>query len=443
MCESLESMKTQLTNIEREVFTDELVEEHESDRPGWHNMPVEIILKICSFLDPQFLNDTLSKVCQRFHNILADDHLWRYWVHSKIKGYYPTISELKLWDEEPINWKNVCLDMDVERKKWTNVKDTMIHIVVKDVHFASVDTVLLINDGRMCVSGGRDRGMALWNVMDIKPHFESDNVTTFAKPNPRAIKHDAHEGWVWDLATDDYKKTTKIYSASWDNTVKLWDLTTGLDCVEVFRCSGMAALSVVTVDHEVMAGLYSRKVLSFDPRVGSAAIYSYKPHGGPVLALQPYNNLLASLSEDKSMAMWDRRARKLLYNIKIPNAKAFPVCISWTPTALYLGDSKGKLHLYNPETHKYIKSFEIWPESTSVQPVKIIGCHQSNGNMITCSDKGYLKFYYNSYPPQEYTCIQSSTFDITQMRYLNGVLVVSTCDSALELWIPNEQYPDL
>lgn len=84
-------------------------------------------------------------VCQRFHNILGDEHLWRYWVYSKIKGDYPVIPDLKLWNEEQINWENLCVEMCVEKKKWSNVKDTMVHVVIKDVHFASVDTVLLIN----------------------------------------------------------------------------------------------------------------------------------------------------------------------------------------------------------------------------------------------------------------------------------------------------------
>lgn len=98
-------------------------------------------------MDAHFLKHTLSKVCSRFADILADDHLWKYWVHSKIKGCYPTLPHLKVWEDEQIDWEEVCVEMDVENKKWTNVKDSMRHIVVKDVHFASVDTVLLVNVG--------------------------------------------------------------------------------------------------------------------------------------------------------------------------------------------------------------------------------------------------------------------------------------------------------
>lgn len=96
-------------------------------------------------MEADFLKYTLSKVCKRFENILADEHLWKFWVHSKIKGYFPALSNLMVWDESPIEWEEICVEMDVEKKKWCNVKETTKHIVIKDVHYASVDTVFLAN----------------------------------------------------------------------------------------------------------------------------------------------------------------------------------------------------------------------------------------------------------------------------------------------------------
>lgn len=186
-----------------------------------------------------------------------------------------------------------------------------------------------------------------------------------------------------------------------------------------FRC-GMSALSVVTIGNEVIAGLYSKNILSFDLRSGARPTYAYKPHKGPVLALQTFNNMVASLSEDKTMAVWDRVAGKLLMSdVKIPTDKAYPVCISWSPSALYVGDSKGCLHLFNPENHTYVRTHEIWPEPPIIKPPsKITGCYQSQGNMIVCSDRGEIKFMYNCYPPQEYTNVKSRTFDVTQVNIL-------------------------
>lgn len=49
------------------------------------------------------------------------------------------------------------------------------------------------------------------------------------------MRHDAHSGWVWDLAADSTGRASTVYSASWDNIVKAWDLETNLTCVQQFR----------------------------------------------------------------------------------------------------------------------------------------------------------------------------------------------------------------
>lgn len=96
-------------------------------------------------MDAAFLSTTLSRVCGRFQDILTDIQLWKYWVNRRIKNTYPALPHLRVWAENEVNWEEACIEIDREYKKWTNVKERMHHIVVKDVHFASVDTVLLVN----------------------------------------------------------------------------------------------------------------------------------------------------------------------------------------------------------------------------------------------------------------------------------------------------------
>lgn len=186
------------------------------------------------------------------------------------------------------------------------------------------------------------------------------------------------------------------------------------------RCR-MSALSVATTESIVMAGLYSKKVLSFDKRAGSDPVSSYKPHRGPVLSLNIYKSMVASISEDKTLAIWDRVAGKLLvHDVKITE-KAYPVCTSWNQSAMYIGDSKGCLHLFHPEEYRHIKSLELWPEPPITKPSsKIIGCYQSAGNMIVCSDRGEIKFMYTCYPPKEYASVKTTTFDVTQVGLINN-----------------------
>lgn len=179
----------------------------------------------------------------------------------------------------------------------------------------------------------------------------------------------------------------------------------------------MSALSVAACDKTVMAGLYSKKVLTFDIRCGPKHINSYKAHRGPILTLNAYKDKVASVSEDKTLAVYDRIAGKLFKSdIKIPTDKAYPVCMSWTTNAMYVGDSKGTLHLFNPNDYTFVTSHELWPESSVTEPSnKIAGCHQGQGTMIVCTDRGEIKFLYNCNPPQEYKSMETSTVDVTQV----------------------------
>lgn len=180
----------------------------------------------------------------------------------------------------------------------------------------------------------------------------------------------------------------------------------------------MSALSVIAYGYYVMAGLYSKKKLTFDLRSGPTPVHVYKPHRGPVLALTSYGNLVASVSEDKSLAIFDRVAGKILEtDLKIPTVKAFPVSLSWNTYALYVGDSKGSLHLYNPDDFKHVRSLEIWPESESEieRSSKVVSCHQGQGTLICCSDRGEIKFLYNSCPPKEFQSIKTGTAEVTKV----------------------------
>ncbi|XP_023935777.2 F-box/WD repeat-containing protein 9 [Bicyclus anynana] len=444
MCDILKSVREEIADIESVCIKTHIgssEEVYNAAQPSLESMPLEIILKICSYLDAEFLKTVLGKVCSRFDDILSDVSLWKHRVSCKVSGSFPPLSSIDTSIEDNVDWTEMCIEMEVEKNKWCNVDTEMSHFVIKDVHYASVDAVILVNEGKTCISGGRDRCLALWNVMDFKSDESCEDNNILNDFKPTKVKHDAHSGWIWDLATSDVPDSY-IYSASWDNTVKAWDIKSEFECVQTFQCK-MSALSVIAYGYNVMAGLYSKKILTFDVRNGNLPVNMYMPHRGPVLALTTYGNLVASVSEDKTLAIFDRVAGKIMENdIKIPSDKAYPVCLSWNTYAMYVSDSKGTLHLFSPNDHKYVRSHELWPESDSEteRSNKIVGCYQGQGTVICCSDRGQIKFLYNCSPPKEYHSIQTNTADVTKLRYLNGILAVGTCDAALEFWIPKEEF---
>lgn len=83
-----------------------------------------------------------------------------------------------------------------------------------------------------------------------------------------------------------------------------------------FRCQA-AALSLVCANNLVAVGTYARSVMLFDTRVGELHINSYKIHHNAVIALSMSGDLIVSASEDRTVAVWDQRAGKVLKRTKL------------------------------------------------------------------------------------------------------------------------------
>lgn len=63
----------------------------------------------------------------------------------------------------------------------------------------------------------------------------------------------------------------------------------------------------------------------FDTRVGQSEVSQYRAHQRAVLALSMFGNFIVSASEDHTLAVWDRRAEKVLKQL---NLYANKVCVT-------------------------------------------------------------------------------------------------------------------
>lgn len=80
-------------------------------------------------------------------------------------------------------------------------------------------------------------------------------------------------------------------------------------------------LSITSKENFIAAGLYTSKVVAFDPRK-SESIFQLKPHTRSVIDLCLIKDFyLVSLSEDKTLSIWDLRTSQTVKTINLAKVK--------------------------------------------------------------------------------------------------------------------------
>lgn len=92
-----------------------------------------------------------------------------------------------------------------------------------------------------------------------------------------------------------------------------------------------AALAVTSKINFVAVGLFSRKVIGFDPRAHGRPLFELLPHSMSVIDMcMVEDNYLVSLSEDDTVSICDLRTRSTLKSLNLAqvNSKTSKLIIS-------------------------------------------------------------------------------------------------------------------
>ncbi|KAH7554485.1 hypothetical protein JRO89_XS12G0224000 [Xanthoceras sorbifolium] len=203
-------------------------------------------------------------------------------------------------------------------------------------HKASVQSIAAHASGDMICSGSWDCTLNLWRTNESGG--EGDQVST----KKRKVNNQANESQLEGEAVSTLVGHTQcvssvvwpqhetIYSASWDHSVRRWDVETGKDVSDIFCGKVLNCIDVGGEGSALIAAGGSDPILRiWDPRT-SAPVFQFASHSSWISACKWHDNSwfhLISASYDGKVMLWDLRTAWPLAVIDSHKDKV--LCADW------------------------------------------------------------------------------------------------------------------
>ncbi|CAK8533425.1 unnamed protein product [Lathyrus sativus] len=205
-------------------------------------------------------------------------------------------------------------------------------------HKSSVQSVAAQTNGEMVCSGSWDCTINLWRINDN--NAENDLVSKKRKVEGR-VEDSQLEGEAFTtlvghtqcVSSVIWPQRESIYSASWDHSIRKWDVETGKNLSDIYCGKALNCLDIGGEGSALIAAGGSDPIIRiWDPRKPgtSAPILQFASHKSWVTACKWHDKSpfhLLSASYDGKVMLWDLRTAWSLSTIESHSDKV--LCADW------------------------------------------------------------------------------------------------------------------
>uniref|UniRef100_A0A915D0V6 F-box domain-containing protein n=1 Tax=Ditylenchus dipsaci TaxID=166011 RepID=A0A915D0V6_9BILA len=392
-----------------------------------NDLPLETLLCIFDHVPAPDLWRNVRAINKQMHNIIQPNSFWLNRAQNQFKFQLP--SRMKPKPAETSSGVKHCVAVNTAVEKWScrNKPGGQLASPKSCIaHYGTIDAVKIFhtsNKKRFCVTGARDRKIILW---DLEKVAEEEDKKQWIS----AQIADAHSGWIWSLNPVNDKK---IYSSSWDGTIKEWLITESNFELGRQASFGCAVLSSINEgDHQIYLSTFKRGPILCDTRAGISPVKTLNCHGNRAvinMATEEQSNYIFSVGEDNKLISVDKRMFKPVKSMCSERG------ISHVDAACgYLGVSlkDGLLRFLDPNTLKVENELQL-PIKDQLRHNGHVYTRVSRGATICAYDYD-LTVYTAGIEPRllRRTSVEAA---VTQMDLLDNDLVAGMGECSVSFWL--------
>jgi WD40 repeat protein len=284
-------------------------------------------------------------------------------------------------------------------------------------HTDRIGAMAFSRDGKIVATGGDDRKVILWEANSGKPlrilrgHTNSIFGIAFSSGDMLATASADSTARIWEAGTGNQlfelaghtrpvnaiafsPDDARVETASWDGTIKVWDVTH-------FHTDGVVNVAVSPDGTRIASASRDHTAKIWDA-AAEHVLFTLRGHSGELtaIAFSPDGRLIATASEDKTARVWDARSGKRLFANLLVRHDDFVMDIAFSPDSSRLATASqdGTVKLWDVRNGKKLRTLQPERDLYSVGSVtfsprgaEVVGANEGGAVNVWNAQTGKIK----------------------------------------------------